>query len=90
MQGKFVFDYSALIGRIVEIYGKREAFAKAIGMTPATLSHKLTGKAEWRQEEIKEACHVLNIPPEEVGKYWFREKGETKWRWQTYYTASAQ
>ena len=60
-----------LRGRIREYYETQEAFAKALEMSPATLSKKLSGKTEWDRQEIEEACILLCIPIEEIALYFF-------------------
>lgn len=63
------FDYSALIGRIIEKYGNRYAFAYAIGLSERSLSLKLNDKIGWRDSEIAKACELLSIPREEIQVY---------------------
>ena len=70
-----MFDYSKLRGRIREIYGTEEKFAKAVGITSASISGKLNGKNYFRQSQISKCCTLLDIPLEEVGKYFFCIKG---------------
>lgn len=65
------FDYAKLKGRIREKYGKQEVFAKAIGLTPTTISFKINGKAKWRQDEIVKAARLLEISKEEIVEYFF-------------------
>jgi hypothetical protein len=65
------FDYSKLRGKIYERFGNQKAFAKAMGMTSATLSKKLSNKIDWRRTEITTACGLLGIPIEEVPLYFF-------------------
>ncbi len=60
-----------LRGRIRECYETQEAFAKALNVSPATLSKKLMGKTEWDRQEIEEACALLDIPAEEIPTYFF-------------------
>ena len=60
-----------LRGRIREYYETQEAFAKALEMSPATLSKKLMGKTEWDRQEIEEVCILLCIPIEEIPLYFF-------------------
>lgn len=60
-----------LRGRIREYYETQEAFAKALEMSPATLSKKLGGKTEWGRQEIEEVCTLLCIPIEEIPSYFF-------------------
>ena len=60
-----------LRGRIREYYDTQEAFAKALNMSPATLSRKLTGRTQWDRQEIEEVCTLLYIPAEEIPSYFF-------------------
>ena len=60
-----------LRGRIREYYDTQEAFAKALNMSPATLSRKLMGKTQWDRQEIEEVCTLLHIPAEEIPSYFF-------------------
>ena len=45
------YDYSKLCGRIKEIFGTQEAFAKEIQMSSTTLIKKLSNKVKFRQDE---------------------------------------
>ena len=65
------FNYSALIGRIIEKYGNRYAFAYAIGLSERSLSLKLNNKVSWKDKEIAKACELLSIPKEEIQVYFF-------------------
>ena len=62
-----------LRGRIREYYETQGAFAKALNMSPATLSKKLMGKTEWNRQEIEEVCTLLNIPINEIYAYFFTQ-----------------
>ena len=67
------YDYSKLIGRIIEKYGSRRAFAKACGFSENTISKKLSGKmsittddiVNWSSEEL------LDIDSSEIPEYFF-------------------
>ena len=65
------YDYSKLLGRIVEVVGTQAAFAEKIGRSERTVSLKLNGKRSWTQPEISKACEVLNIPTSEINRYFF-------------------
>ena len=86
---KIFFDYSKLIGRIHEKFGSQKAFAKALGVTAATLSNKLTGIYYFSQHEIERCIVLLEIEPGDVTEYFFTvrvEKPKQKgWmeKWQT-------
>ena len=67
-------DYSKLIGRIVEKYGTRGAFAEAMGMSHGKLSNRLKGRSDWNINEYIKACDLLDIPAQEMGSYFFTLK----------------
>lgn len=62
-------SYPRLRGLIREKFATQEAFAEAMGMTPATLSGKLNGKTEWTRAEIERACRLLGIALAEAFEY---------------------
>ena len=68
------FDFSKLIGRIIERFGSRKAFAEALEISDGTLSGKLNNKVKFSTPEIKQACALLDIAPEEIGRYFFEPK----------------
>jgi len=63
--------YSKLLGRIVEVYGTRKAFAEKAGYSVQTLRWKLDGRSEWGQKEILKICELLSIPHEDIPVYFF-------------------
>ena len=63
------YDYSKLLGKIVERVGTQAAFAEKIGRSERTVSLKLNGKRAWTQVEISKACEVLDIPVSEINDY---------------------
>jgi hypothetical protein len=67
-------DYRKLRGKIKEVYDTHTAFAKALGLDPATLSYKLNNKSEWTSGEIAKACDLLNIPLVDAHIYFFTLK----------------
>lgn len=64
-------DYRKLIGRIIEKYGSRTAFAQAMGLTIGALSRRLNNLKSFNVEEYIKACELLDIPPEEIYQYFF-------------------
>ena len=68
------FDYSKLTGRIIELFGSRQAFAKEFEVSKGMLSAKLNNKAKFSTYEITRACELLKIEPEEIGEYFFTPK----------------
>lgn len=71
-----MFDYSALIGRIIEKFGTRKAFAKAVGYSENTISKKLSGKIPISTNDITEWSSplLLDIPYTEIPTYFFKLK----------------
>lgn len=65
------YNYSKLLGRIVEKVGTQGKFAERMGLSERTISLKLNGKIEWKQGEIAKACNVLDIVESEIASYFF-------------------
>ncbi len=65
------YNYSKLLGRIVELCGTQAAFAKKMELSERSVSLKLNGKRSWKQIEISKACDVLHIPKAEIDQYFF-------------------
>lgn len=66
------FQYAKLRGKIVEVFGSQYKFAKALKISENSLSKKLNGKTQFRQDDIQTWCHLLDIPVEEAGLYFFK------------------
>lgn len=66
-------SYARLRGRIREIYGTQEAFAKDMNKDPVTISSKLNDKTEWTRREIEQACSLLGISMEQMPLYFFAD-----------------
>lgn len=71
-----IFDFSKLIGRIVEKFGTRAAFAEAAGYSRSQLSARLNGAIYFPSDEIRKLCgpELLDIPTEEIPAYFFTLK----------------
>ena len=67
-----VFDYSLLEARIVERYGTREAFAKALGVPESILRRWLGNLRYWPHDQMVKAVKLLEIQEAEVGDYFYR------------------
>lgn len=67
------FNYSKLLGKIIEKFGSQRAFADAIGRTENTVSRKLNGKMAITTDDIVEwsAPELLDISPSEYHEYFF-------------------
>lgn len=68
------FDYSKLSGLIEEKYHSRAVFANKIGISERSLSLKMTGKIQWKQNEILKACTALEIADNDIPLYFFTIK----------------
>ena len=65
------YNYSKLLGRIVEKVGTRANFAEKLGLSERSMSLKLNGRVGWKQTEISKACEILEILPAEIPAYFF-------------------
>lgn len=65
------YDYSKLLGRIVEKLGTQSTFAEKMRLSERTISLKLNGKVGWKQSEIAKACEVLDIKDNDIPAYFF-------------------
>lgn len=68
------FDYSKLRGKIKEVFGTQDNFAKALGIGRVSLSQRLNNYLDFSQEEIDKAYKLLNLSKEEIPKYFFTTK----------------
>lgn len=68
------FDYSKLRGRIREYYGTEASFAANLGIGRVSLSKRLNNELDFSRIEILRTRDLLNIPTEEIGDYFFKEK----------------
>ena len=71
---KLNFDYSKLIGRIIEKCGSQKAFAKKMNMSETSLSLKLNCKNYFTQSMILKAMDILEIEPGKAKEYFFTVK----------------
>lgn len=71
-----MFDYRKLVGRIIEKFGSRRAFADACGISENSMSQKLSGKMKITTDDIVQWSkpELLDIPSEEIGVYFFTLK----------------
>jgi len=68
------FDYSKLRGKIKEVFGTQDKFAKALGIGRVSLSQRLNNYLDFSQSEIDKACELLKLSKEEIPKYFFTIK----------------
>lgn len=65
------YDFSRLRGKIVEVFGKQEAFAKALGMSERSLSLKLSSIRYFKPPEICKAIELLGLSFVDIPEYFF-------------------
>ncbi len=68
------YDYSKLLGRIIEKFGTRSKYARAFGLSERSMSLKLTGQRPFKQPEIQKSCELLDINASEIPSYFFAIK----------------
>jgi hypothetical protein len=71
-----VKDYSKLLGRIIELYGTRDAFGKAINWNKSRISSRLNNLTPFKQDEIDLWCEYLNIPSIEIGVFFYSNSSQ--------------
>ena len=67
----YKYNYSKLKGRITEKTENQSNFAQKMKLSETTIYSKLNGKIEFKQSEILDACKILEIPEDEIKKYFF-------------------
>jgi transcriptional regulator with XRE-family HTH domain len=74
-KGGFIlaFDYSKLKGKIKEICGTQDEFARQIGIGRVSLSQRLNNYLDFSQNEIKRACEVLELADVDIPLYFFTQ-----------------
>lgn len=68
---KIIYDYSKLNGKITEICGTQEVFAKRIGLSDRSVTYKLNNQRDFKQSDIEAAIMVLGISREEISLYFY-------------------
>ena len=65
------YNYSKLIGKIIEKFGTRAAFAEKMGLSEKSLSAKLHNQRAFKQPEIANAISLLEIDKADLSDYFF-------------------
>ncbi len=65
------YNYSKLNGRIIEKFGTKASFAKAMQLSERSISLKLNNKVPWKQPEMQKAAKILDFPESEIQEYFF-------------------
>ena len=67
-------DYTLLVDRMKEYGYTQLTLADRIGIVRASLNMKLNGKRAFKIWEIARICDILDIPTEEIGRFFFTPK----------------
>jgi len=65
------YDFSKLRGKIIEVFGKQEAFAKALELSSRSLSLKLNNERYFKPTEISKAIELLGLSLSDIPEYFF-------------------
>lgn len=63
--------YSELCRLIRGTFGTQKAFAAALNMHPTALSARLSGKTQWKHDEVVRACQALKVTLADASEYFF-------------------
>ncbi len=66
-----MYDYNKLKGKITEKGLTRAEFAKAVGISEASLSLRMNNRREWTQDEMIEVAKILDFDVTELKDYFF-------------------
>ena len=66
-----MYDYSRIRGKIKEQFRTQEAFARALGISTASLSDKLNNKKEWTQTEMLKVTQLFKVAQNQIPVYFF-------------------
>lgn len=65
------YDFHKLRGKITEVFGKQEAFARALGLSTHSLSLKLNNVRYFKPTEISKAIELLGLSLMDIPEYFF-------------------
>lgn len=65
------YDFRKLRGKIIEVFGKQEAFARAMGLSARSVSLKLNNERYFKPIEISKAIGLLDLSLSDIPEYFF-------------------
>ena len=65
------YDFRKLRGKITDVFGKQEAFARALGLSTHSLSLKLNNVRYFKPNEISKAIELLGLSLTDTPEYFF-------------------
>lgn len=66
--------YAELRGLIRQHFGTIANFAKALGISSASLNEKLQGRVQFKQCEIAKAMELFDLTPDDAARIFFTNK----------------
>ena len=73
------FNYNKLRGKIVEVFGTQDNFAKKLGISTNALSRKLNNKISLSQKEVIQWAELLGICEKDYKAYFFTIEVQSDW-----------
>ena len=73
------FNYNKLRGKIVEVFGTQDNFAKKLGISTNALSRKLNNKISLSQKEVIQWAELLGICEKDYKDYFFTIEVQKDW-----------
>lgn len=70
------YNYNKLLGKIKEVFGTQDSFAKALGLSRTSFSLRINGKAEFSQTEIDKAVKLLGLNETDIPIIFFSKSLE--------------
>lgn len=70
------YDYSRLIGKIIEVFGSRKKFAQHIGWPESTVCLKLRSASKFTQDQIFQIITALGLTVADIPDYFFVVKAQ--------------
>ena len=70
--GENLKRYGKLRGKIREKGIKGNYLSRKMGMTPQSVSHRMTGKTPWRMDEMYNILSMLGAPDNKLSEYFTR------------------
>lgn len=61
--------YYYLAGRLRQLQITQAELAAQLGLTPASLSHRMTGRVPWRVNEMYQVLKLIRAPESELSLY---------------------
>jgi hypothetical protein len=70
------YNYNKLLGKIKEVFGTQDNFARALGLSRTSFSLRINGKAEFSQTEIDKAVNLLGLNDKDIPSIFFSKSLE--------------